>query len=140
MKIRHIPIHPDLAMLLTTGSKNITRRPLKPQPTFVDDMRLQFGEGEGHETSVWVEDYPCQFGEPGDLAIFYFEGNGQSFQEAKVLEKTIERLLDATEDEARKEGFETLAEMIDFWDKIYGETEFSSHFNPWVWRIRFCIF
>lgn len=139
MKIRHIPTHPDLAMPLALGRKVLTRRPLKPQPINVDDERILFGHGgEGFESCLWREDYPCPFGNPGDMIIFYFEGNPNGFFEAKQIGHRIERLLDITEEDVKKEGMETLEEFLIFWDQLYGDTEFSSHFNPYVWRIQFC--
>lgn len=140
MRIKHVPIHPDLAMPLALGAKTVTRRPMKPQPLFADEERILFGDGgEGMEMSVWRQDYPCPLGSVGDLLIFYFEGNSNGFHEAKMIcPATTERLLDITDEEAKKEGFEDRAGFLDFWDKLYGETEFSTHLNPWVWRVRFC--
>ena len=112
---------------------------MKPQPIHVDNERILFGHGgEGLESSFWLEDYPCPFGEPGDMLIFYFEGNPNGFFEAKEINRRIERLLDIHEEDLKKQGFKSHQEFMNFWDLIYGETDFSSHFNPYVWRIQFC--
>lgn len=137
MKIRHISISPDFAMSLVTSKKTLTRRPMKPQPMDLCDGKIVFG-CEGFESSIYAEDYPCPFGESGDLLIFYFEGNSNSFFEAKHMGRRMERLLDIPDDDLKKEGFDAREEFIAFWDAVYGETEFSSNFNPWVWRIQFC--
>lgn len=139
MNVRHVPIHADLAMPLALGKKTVTRRPMKPQPIHADGDSVIFGHGgEGNEIRFWFEDYPCPFGSRGDLLVFYFDGNPNGFVEAKHMGMIVERLMEITDEDAKKEGFDNRANFIEFWDKIYGDGEFSSHFNPWVWRIQFC--
>ena len=52
-----------------------------------------------------------------------------------VLTVRVERLQSMAEEDARAEGFATLADFIATWDAIYPAMPWSS--NPWVWVIEF---
>lgn len=136
MKIHHAALHPDLAMSVKDGHKTLTMRPLKPQPILENGL-LKFG-ANGDLLAVNPEDYPCPFGSPGDLLVFYFEGNSSPFYFGKITDVSIQRLLETDEQQAKLEGMDSRASFLLFWDAIYGETEFASHFNPLVWAIRYC--
>ncbi|MCG3177020.1 MAG: hypothetical protein MOGMAGMI_01984 [Candidatus Omnitrophica bacterium] len=140
MRVNLLPIHPDLAMLLRQGDKTLTMRPVKPQPSHFDPAggTLCFGSGEGAEITVYTDDFPCPHGRPGDLLVFYFEGNNAPFYTGKITAVSLQRLLDVRDEQVKLEGMESRAALLAFWDLLYGETEFASHFNPLVWAIRYC--
>ncbi|MCG3177357.1 MAG: hypothetical protein MOGMAGMI_02331 [Candidatus Omnitrophica bacterium] len=139
MKIHHAPIHPDLAMPVRDGHKTLTMRPLKPQPSDFDPAGgiLTYGHDDA-EMKVYVDDYPCPFGRPGDLLVLHFDGNNTPFYTGKITAVSLQRLQDASGEQVKLEGMDDRASFLAFWDRLYGESEFASHFNPVVWAIRYC--
>jgi hypothetical protein len=137
MRIIHVPFLPDFIFPILENKKKITRRPLKMQPANFDPTSdvLHFDEGET-AMRIYLQDYPCPFGEPGDLILFCVEGNPTPFHQAKVLERWIERLGNIPDDQIRLEGALSREGFFETWDAIYGETQDAAHFNPWVWAVR----
>jgi len=137
MRIIHVPFLPDFIHPIIEGKKKITRRPLKMQPRDYDKTTgvLTFDEGES-SMKIYPEDYPCPFGEPGDVILFVAEGNPTPFHQAKVIDRWIERLDAMPEDQVKAEGALSLAGFFETWDMIYGETPDAVHFNPYCWCVR----
>lgn len=110
---------------------------MKFQPTEYSENAgaLVFNDAE-ESYKIYLEDYPCPYGEPGDAILFCAEGNPTPFHQAKVCERSVCRLDELTDDHIRLEGALSRAEFLNVWDKIYGETQDAAQFNPWGWLIR----
>lgn len=68
----------EMVRAILDGRKTVTRRVIKPQPTFAEQPRWSFGDG--HSGKGWYcceDEYPdegsifwgCPYGQPGDLLV-----------------------------------------------------------------------
>ena len=75
--MRELPIlfNTEMVRAVLDGSKTQTRRPIKPQPNWLEDPNWAFEYGHhGRAWYAWEGEYPeegsthfkCPFGEPGD--------------------------------------------------------------------------
>lgn len=132
MRVVHLEFIPDFIGPIISGKKRETRRPMKVQPLKFLYPKLEFEDG----TSIYRADYPCPYGEPGDLLIFVPEASPIAFHSGKVVDTVIERLFDFSDaNDISQSGFYNEDALIKQWDEIYGETIFASQFNPYIWRI-----
>lgn len=139
MSVKHVAVSAELAECMRTGSLQAIHRPMQPQPYGVTAKQFFFWE-PGRSIDVWAQDYPCQFGDPGDVLSLHFEGNPCSFREARVMLREVKPLSHVDSGEALCAGFSCLEAFRDFWDSFYGSTEFAACFDPWVWAVRINLF
>lgn len=138
MNVHLVSLHPDFARSVLRGDKTQTIRPLKPQPSEVSEDFLIYGHMEGSEIRIWRSDFPCPYGSAGDLLVYHFEGNSAPFYTGKIVSCDIARLHSLSDEQIQQDGFSSREEFIEFWESIYGQTEYAYHFDPAVWVIRYC--
>jgi len=158
---RSISFTPALLEAVLAGTKVVTRRPIRPAPVDVVDGVALAESGETIAPiylagdRLWVQEKWARCGSGGPSS-FVFERDrlhharwissrfmprvaARSF--LRVSEVGVSRLRSITEAQAVEEGVgdvtDPVAAFIVLWDSIYGETEFASCHDPWVWTIAF---
>lgn len=158
---RSISFTPALLDAVLAGTKVVTRRPIRPKPVHVADGVALAESGETiapiyHAGDrLWIQEKWARCGS-GGTSFFVYERDrlhqskwissrfmprvaARSF--LRVGEVGISRLKSITDAQAVAEGVgdvtKPVAAFIVLWDSIYGETEFASCHDPWVWTIAF---
>lgn len=160
MKERQIAFRADMIPAILSDQKTQTRRPMKPQPVYIDKPTdcagwfwrtpkkingFEYVESWSDETSQgWMSRFVvphCKYGKVGDRLVHVRKGKRVRLE---ITDIRVERLRDISEEDAFSEGVTPLSvtkklahpeSFFKLWDSIYGNG--ASKKNPWVWVISF---
>ncbi|QTL40556.1 hypothetical protein ACNFJN_04425 [Xenorhabdus budapestensis] len=143
--MKPLKFNTEMIDAILTGTKTLTRRPIKPQPQLDEQKLSQMGsiaEGFTLEEVVngaWQSgfiDVDCPYGQFGDI-INFTDKNGNIKGLLKITDIWIHRVNNTSISDVKKEGFDSLKDFYVAWSSIYREKGYGWDINPWVWVIEF---
>lgn len=115
---------------IKNGEKTVTRRPIKTFPAFIEDFYIgTYFTAEG-EVLMQSDAFThlCRYKVGEHVRI---DGSDIVF---KITQIGVEQLRHAVyPDHLQEEGFSHAHDFIEFWDSVYGDTEYAFSDERWVW-------